>query len=817
MAAGTDRCCDPVTPNNNIRQSRFTGVFFQRRRLTISSRRALPALAAMVASILLSAVACGAARAADTARPTGNTTALASPPADLQIVDRLAGAQAELKRLEGAGGKAAGAPPDAAPEELEARRGLLKALITWCQWQLERADMLADLKAHGTGLGILPQSASGLPQSPPYSFLLLDELRQRQQLVEVALKTAQAGRAIAVQEAERAHGELRRWQGKDRQLAEQQETSRNPEQIPRIKWERELVRLDEQVAAARLGTVDLVRQYSEEEIKLLRPRLALIARDIARMAPQTIFSKRDFELVQRNLEAERRANQAEMAAAVAASAQALKNLEEARTAEQHAGNGAPIQPDQLKHLERVVQIQRARADNSGYRVNEISLAAQTLDLKREIWRRRWSMVSAHSHDETKRAFSAIGQIRATTAALRAHTELQLELSNEQRDALQSSAIGVPETETNDVRELASVSDERGATGRLALRAIDAVDRLLNRWTQEIAENRQYQPLMGRLGALAAVLRDAAQKAWNFELIAVEDTIEVEGQTLTGKRSITVSKVATAILIFVLGSWLSGWALKKLQNVAVRRLGKDKNQAQLVRKWVYSSIVLLLAGIALLWVKIPFTVFAFLGGAIAIGAGFGMQTLLKNLISGLMLLVERPFKLGDLVEVGGMRGRVMDIGVRSSVVRSVDGIETLIPNSVFLEQNVTNWTYSSQKVRFSLPVNVAYGSNVRKVRDTLIEAALRHPGILDQPPPSVLLSDFGNDALVFNLNFWLEMRPDVDSYIVRSDLRFTIEQALNDLGIVIAFPQRDVHLDSARPLQVEVVSPAPDSPNRRKVT
>lgn len=87
-----------------------------------------------------------------------------------------------------------------------------------------------------------------------------------------------------------------------------------------------------------------------------------------------------------------------------------------------------------------------------------------------------------------------------------------------------------------------------------------------------------------------------------------------------------------------------------------------------------------------------------------------------------------------MEVAGLRDRVMDIGVRSSVVRSVDGIETLIPNSVFLEQNVTNWTYSSQKVRLSLPVDVAYGSDVRKVRDTLIEASLGHPDILDQPPP-----------------------------------------------------------------------------------
>jgi potassium-dependent mechanosensitive channel len=431
-----------------------------------------------------------------------------------------------------------------------------------------------------------------------------------------------------------------------------------------------------------------------------------------------------------------------------------------------------------------------------------------LTLREDIWRRRWLMANSPDRAAIKKASAAIDQIGGTLTALRAHTELQLESANEQRSALQSSVTAAQQTaEAKDLRELAAIYDERVETARQALQAIEPAANLVNRWTQEVEEERKEEPGARRLSQWVSLVRDAAQRAWNFELIAVEDTIEVQGQTFTGKRSVTVNKVMTAILIFFLGSWFSGWALKRIEGIAVRRFRGDRNQIQLVRKWVYSMVVLILAAIALVWVKIPFTVFAFLGGAIAIGAGFGMQTLLKNLISGLMLLVERPFKLGDLVEVGGMRGRVMDIGVRSSVVRSVEGIETLIPNSVFLEQNVTNWTYSSQKVRFSLVVGVAYGTDVRKVRESLLEAAGRHSLILKDPPPSVLFNDFGSDALVFSLNFWLEMRPEIDSYMVRSDLRFMIEEALSDSGIIIAFPQRDVHLDTARPLQVEVVSPS----------
>jgi small-conductance mechanosensitive channel len=189
-------------------------------------------------------------------------------------------------------------------------------------------------------------------------------------------------------------------------------------------------------------------------------------------------------------------------------------------------------------------------------------------------------------------------------------------------------------------------------------------------------------------------------------------------------------------------------------------------------------------------------------------------LLKNLISGVMVITERPFRLGDTVEVGGIRGEVTDVNLRACTIRDINGIETLVPNSTLIEQNVTNWTYTSRKVRFTVRVGVAYGSPVREVAELLKGVAERHGLVLKAPPPEVLFEDFGADSLTFALNYWLEISPGIVSRVVASDLRFMIEKAFAEHGISIAFPQRDVHLDSARPLQVQVVAgpgPARENP------
>jgi len=220
--------------------------------------------------------------------------------------------------------------------------------------------------------------------------------------------------------------------------------------------------------------------------------------------------------------------------------------------------------------------------------------------------------------------------------------------------------------------------------------------------------------------------------------------------------------------------------------------------------------------SMLVARVPLTIFAFMGGAVAIGAGFGMQNMLKNLISGLMLLFERPFRPGDMVEVGGIRGRITDIGVRSSHILDANGIETLIPNSTFIEQNVTNWTLSSQSVRIVVNIGIAYGSSVKEVIRLLLDVAERHGVVLDEPAPRVLFEDFGCDALLFGLYVWFELKPEVSWKAIASDLRCMINKTLIDNGIVITYPQQDIHLDCSRPLDVRVLAEVSDTA-KAKVT
>jgi small-conductance mechanosensitive channel len=182
----------------------------------------------------------------------------------------------------------------------------------------------------------------------------------------------------------------------------------------------------------------------------------------------------------------------------------------------------------------------------------------------------------------------------------------------------------------------------------------------------------------------------------------------------------------------------------------------------------------------------------------------MQTVFKNFISGVILLMERSVQIGDIVEVDGTSGTVTAVDLRSSTVLGADGVETIVPNSVLLENKVTNWTHSDRRVRRVVKVGVAYGSPARDVADLLQDCAKRHGLVLADPKPMVLFEDFGADALQFGLYVWLELTPKVSATEVLSDLRFMIEKRLREAGIVMAFPQRDVHLDSSRPLRIEVV-------------
>jgi small-conductance mechanosensitive channel len=184
----------------------------------------------------------------------------------------------------------------------------------------------------------------------------------------------------------------------------------------------------------------------------------------------------------------------------------------------------------------------------------------------------------------------------------------------------------------------------------------------------------------------------------------------------------------------------------------------------------------------------------------------MQTLLKNFVSGLIILFERPFRVGDVLDVGGQRGTMTSIGLRASILQLWDGTETLIPNSTLLENNLTNWTYTTRRVRFTITVGVAYGSDPRRVMELMTEVAERHGLVEKEPTPQVLFTEFGDSTLTFELRFWADVSK-ANSAQVSSDLRLMIAGTFAENGIVIDYPQRNIHLHSAKPLRVEMVPPS----------
>jgi small-conductance mechanosensitive channel len=237
----------------------------------------------------------------------------------------------------------------------------------------------------------------------------------------------------------------------------------------------------------------------------------------------------------------------------------------------------------------------------------------------------------------------------------------------------------------------------------------------------------------------------------------------------------------------------------------KRLKWPTSKAEPIGKVIFGVMLIGVFVFSLVSVNIPLAVFTFLGGALAIGVGFGAQHIINNFISGMILLFDRSIRVGDVVEVDGQGGRVTEIGMRNSRIRRFDGIDILVPNSQFLQQKVTNWTLSDLTMRYSVSVGVAYGSPTRETERVIMNAIGAHPMVLKDPPPTILFEEFGDSALVFTGYFWMELVSNRDNRIAVSEIRHAITELLEKAGIVISFPQRDVHLDSSKPLEVKVLS------------
>lgn len=295
----------------------------------------------------------------------------------------------------------------------------------------------------------------------------------------------------------------------------------------------------------------------------------------------------------------------------------------------------------------------------------------------------------------------------------------------------------------------------------------------------------------RLARTWTRLSNLAEKVWSFELFPA------------GTSSITTGKIALAAAGLVLALLLSGWISRTTTRTATRNFRIAGDQRTLLERSIFIPVAALFILTVLNWLNIPLTVFAFLGGALAIGIGFGAQNLMNNFISGIILLLERQIKVGDIIEVAGSTGKVTHLGSRCSRIRKFDGVELLVPNSAFLEKEVTNWTLADPQHRYDFTVGAAYGSPVEKIIDLLDSAIGRQPEVLRDPPPGVFFESFGDSSLIFRIYYWLELNTETDPRKVGSELRCRIERDLRAAEIEIPFPQRDLHIRNGEPIAVRL--------------
>ena len=266
----------------------------------------------------------------------------------------------------------------------------------------------------------------------------------------------------------------------------------------------------------------------------------------------------------------------------------------------------------------------------------------------------------------------------------------------------------------------------------------------------------------------------------------------------GGTKVTILNVAYLILFIILFTFLSRIIRKALQTKVLPRTRLNTGaRASFVNVVIYTFWILAIyTGINILGINL--SSLTFMAGALGIGVGFGLQNIVNNFISGIILLFDPSIQVGDMVQIGEDWGTINRINIRTTIVQSFDNASLIIPNSQMLSNKVTNWSFKDPKVRRQVDVGVAYGSDVQKVRKILLQIVRNMSEIMDDPAPRVDFMDFADSALVFRVRFWIAS-PEY-WLTAPTELRFTIDEEFKKNNIEIAFPQHDIHIRSASGLK-----------------
>ncbi len=703
-------------------------------------------------------------------------------------------------------------PPGIGPVEIEDRRRDLAQIILTSTRSIKSLGAIEDARKALEAARAEAAAWTAFKEPPPYSILLVDELLTERDATKRKLASHQASlsnyqRLLADTLAEtKASEEV----VSTRLLAVQQA---DDSAAPAAKWRLEAARNSSRLLAARAGFIQTSCEELKDRIAAAEAELELVDRKVAIAGADPHFNDEDIARLTQIGNDRKTANARESKAFSLRLKAAMSERSQARAALDS------LDPEPIEDADKeALDVAKLRSEVADSRVEilqnlieDVDSLSELEDFNLKTYQDRRAYLQASSPADRKKALEALTVALERIRAWENVIDNRVEATSAELSKLESraSSAAVGDPRFNLLNEQRALVAERLALSQRIAKAVVAQRKLIKRWVLEYTPDPSVTPdISERVSTLGTTLRESAVKLWALKVMTFEDKVEVDGETITGEIPVTVGMLLRALLFFIIGYFVALRIAHHIQRGLVARGFLAVAQANTLKNWVMILVGFFLVLGTLAFLKIPLTVFAFFGGALAIGLGFGTQTLIKNFISGIIVLAERKIRVGDVLELDGIVGTVTEINTRSSVIRSADELETMIPNSAFLENRVTNWTLSSSKVRRFVRLGVAYGSSPRQVMDVLTESAARHQLVCKDPAPFAVFEDFGDSALIFCLYFWLEVGGSTNRTIVGSDLRLMIEKRFSELGIGVPFPQRDVNLNSASPITVRI---APEEP------
>jgi len=672
-------------------------------------------------------------------------------------------------------------------EQLKERTEILQETLAFYNQQLQAIRKHESLRQEKLALQdkIATGEALQLAELPPYSLKFYDDFnvqfsenKRNQETVQLAISVTERALQDAKDRLKEAGARMRLLKSEGGLLKDHQAVVKN-------QWLFEQAERDESLAGAVTGYQELALTNAREEAELGVIKTNLYRQIGERIRDNLQFDPADLEKQLAAVD-ERKKELQDRSVVI------RKNLRQANRELDRAQR-------KLEKTEGDSEIAKAKGSlaaaeqwRQAYRVQleQVENILQQLSSRKQLWKQRYDLV--------KGAIDRSDFAGLKEGALKQRDRLQQGLSLEQ-DRQTSLQLQIGKLEEQLQQEgiswdaKSNLNAQRKALVELVGSTINFIT-ALNRTNQMnlrfIDELERAQRSLS-FNEMITVFIAKLQGWWKAELFVVDE------------QALTVGKIAIALGILIFGVILTRIISHLLQRRLLNRLNISASSAAIAGKLIHYTILLLVVLYAMRTVNIPLTAFTFMGGAIAIGVGFGAQKLINNFISCFIIMFEQPIKVGDLIMMDGEPCWIEDIGARCTRVRTYANINILVPNSYFLENNITNWTHNDNIVRGRVTVGVAYGSPTREVREALLKAVEGHGEVRKSPEPYVWFGDFGDNALIFELYFWVTVTQSVGIQRISSDLRFMIDHLFREAGITIAFPQRDLHFDKGKPLQIEI--------------